>query len=198
MKWQRNVQTIVKRAQKRIYFLRRRKSFGMHPTILMSFCRAVIESILTLSITVWFGGATENDLYALNRIVRTATHIIGLEQMPLETIFHDRLLKKAEAIMGDQTHPASNLFQLMCSGRRFRSLKATKARFRNSFFPRAIRALNCRRSANDVDHSAVICEVSPLLSYAGEGLEHIVSNKRFQSPLLLTEKHKMNKEIEIN
>ncbi|XP_071955450.1 UDP-N-acetylhexosamine pyrophosphorylase-like isoform X2 [Antedon mediterranea] len=56
---------------------------------------------------------------------------------------------------------------------------------------------NDRRSANDVDHSLVICEVSPLVSYAGEGLEEVVSNKRFQSPLLLTEKYIKDKEMQI-
>lgn len=31
----------------------------------------------------------------------------------------------------------------------------------------------------------VICEISPLISYAGEGLEHLVSGKKFASPFLL-------------
>ncbi|XP_046984864.1 UDP-N-acetylhexosamine pyrophosphorylase [Schistocerca americana] len=33
--------------------------------------------------------------------------------------------------------------------------------------------------------SSVICEISPLLTYAGEGLEEIVSNKTFKSPVVL-------------
>ena len=35
------------------------------------------------------------------------------------------------------------------------------------------------------DECPVVVEISPLVSYAGEGLENIVSNKKFTIPLIL-------------
>lgn len=43
-----------------------------------------------------------------------------------------------------------------------------------------------RNAGGDFDNdSSVICEISPLLSYAGEGLESIVKGKIYKSPVLL-------------
>ncbi len=39
-------------------------------------------------------------------------------------------------------HPSHSLFQLLPSGRRYRSIRARSARLLNSFFPQAVRALN--------------------------------------------------------
>ncbi|XP_071795741.1 UDP-N-acetylhexosamine pyrophosphorylase-like isoform X2 [Asterias amurensis] len=47
------------------------------------------------------------------------------------------------------------------------------------------------RRANDVDDYPVVCEVSPLLSYAGEGLQEICDKKQFCSPVLLSETDQM-------
>ncbi|XP_071490935.1 UDP-N-acetylhexosamine pyrophosphorylase-like isoform X1 [Diadema antillarum] len=48
------------------------------------------------------------------------------------------------------------------------------------------------RRANDPDGYPVTCEVSPLLSYAGEGLDRICSGKKFTPPLLLNQSFVMS------
>lgn len=42
-----------------------------------------------------------------------------------------------------------------------------------------------RQAGGEIIGSPIICEISPLLSYAGEGLKSIVEGKTFESPLLL-------------
>jgi len=37
----------------------------------------------------------------------------------------------------------------------------------------------------ETNGTPVICEISPLVSYAGEGLEKLVSQKKFKPPVLL-------------
>ena len=53
--WEQNVVNIVKKAQQRLYFLRRLRLFGLTTQVMLNLYRAVIESVLTFSITVWFG-----------------------------------------------------------------------------------------------------------------------------------------------
>ncbi|KAF7644409.1 hypothetical protein LDENG_00222340, partial [Lucifuga dentata] len=49
---------------------------------------------------------------------------------------------KAQSIIKDPTHPGHSLFELLPSARRFRTLKLRTYRLKNSFYPKAINALN--------------------------------------------------------
>uniref|UniRef100_A0A8C9W7S9 Reverse transcriptase domain-containing protein n=1 Tax=Scleropages formosus TaxID=113540 RepID=A0A8C9W7S9_SCLFO len=77
LKWEPHIDSIVKKAQQRLYFLRQLRKFNLPQELLLQFYSAVIESVLCTSITVWFGSATKSDIRRLQRIVRTAGRIIG-------------------------------------------------------------------------------------------------------------------------
>ena len=141
LSWHHNIEQILSKAQQRLYFLRRLKSFGVSKEIMTHFYRSIIESILTFSITVWFGNTTQADRQKLNRVVKTASKIIGTDLPFLETLFEERTLRKANSIVEDSTHPANDLFELLPSGRRYRSIRARTNRFRDSFYPLAVNAL---------------------------------------------------------
>ena len=49
LKWELNTDIIVKKAQQRLFVLRRLRSFGLTTQILLTFYRAAIESVLTFS-----------------------------------------------------------------------------------------------------------------------------------------------------
>ena len=145
--WSANIDHCVKKAQQRLYFLRRLKGFGLSTSVLLKFYRAVVESVLTLSITVWYGSATVCDRKRLERVVKTAGAIIGSPLPSVDAIYRSRLLKKAGAIIGDSSHPANHLFHLMRSGARYRSLPATSKRALGSTYPSAVRELNLSLSS---------------------------------------------------
>ena len=86
LKWELNVVNIVKTAQQRLYFLRRLRSFGLTTQVMLNFYRAVIESVLIFSNTVWFGSITQKDTLRLNRVVKTASRIIGRDLPSLEIL----------------------------------------------------------------------------------------------------------------
>lgn len=146
LKWEKNTEKIVKKAQQRLYFLRRLKKFGLKSDVLVNFYRAIIESVLTFGITVWYGNISKAETTALNKIVKTASKITGTDLPSLDEIYHKRILKKAKCISQDESHPASGIFEKLPSGRRFRSLKAKTNRFANSFFPKAVNALSLESS----------------------------------------------------
>ena len=142
LKWANHIDSIVKKAQQRLYFLRQLKKFNLPQELLIQFYSAVIESVLSTSITVWFGSATKSDIRRLQRTVRTAERIIGAPLPTLQDLYSSRVRKRAGKIITDSTHPGHPLFELLPSGRRHRSLATRTSRHRNSFFPQAISLLN--------------------------------------------------------
>ena len=75
LKWSINVDIIVKKAQQRLFFLRLLRRFRVSQELLVEFYRAVVECVLTLFITAWYGNTTAVDRRRLNRVVKTATKI---------------------------------------------------------------------------------------------------------------------------
>ncbi|KAI4888037.1 hypothetical protein NFI96_004468 [Prochilodus magdalenae] len=140
--WSLNTSTITKKAQQRLYFLRRLRKAHLPPPILTTFYRGTIESILSSCITAWFGNCTASDRKSLQRVVRTAEKIIGVSLLTVMDIFTTRRIRKATSIVDDYTHPSHTLFTLLPSGKRYRSIWAHTSRLGNSFFPQAIRLLN--------------------------------------------------------
>ena len=140
--WSLNTNSIAKRAQQRLYFLRRLKKAHLPPPILTMFYRGTVESILSSCIIAWFGNCTASDRKTLQRIVRTAEKIIGVSLPSIMDIYTTRCIRKATSIVNDPIHPSHRLFSLLPSGRRYRSIRAITARLCNSFVPQAIRFLN--------------------------------------------------------
>ncbi len=128
-----------------LFFLRRLRKFGTSPRILRSFYTCTVESILTGCITAWFGNSTAGNRRALQRVVRTARHIVGGELPSLQDIYTRRCTRKARRIIKDSSHPSHRLLSLLPSGRRFRSIRSRTSRLRDSFFPQAIRLMNSHK-----------------------------------------------------
>lgn len=124
LSWTLSITHLVRKSRQRLYFLRRLRKFGMPGKILSSFYRCTIESILTSSITVWFGSCTARDRKALQQVVRAAETITGTALTTLEKIYQIRVNRRARNIIKDSSHLQHNLFTLLPSGRRYRSVKA--------------------------------------------------------------------------
>uniref|UniRef100_A0A669CU71 Reverse transcriptase domain-containing protein n=1 Tax=Oreochromis niloticus TaxID=8128 RepID=A0A669CU71_ORENI len=142
LSWTTNTASLAKKAQQRLYFLRKLKRASAPPPILTTFYRGTIESILSSCITVWGGSCTDYNRKALQRIVRTAERIVGVPLPSLQDIYTTRLTRKAITIVNDATHPAHCLFSLLPSGKRYRSLRSRTTRLTNSFIHQAVRLLN--------------------------------------------------------
>ncbi len=140
--WSAHTDAVLKKSHQRLFFLRRLRKFGMSPSILRSFYTCTVESILTGCITAWFGNSTAGNRKALQRVVRTARHIVGGELPSLQDIYTRRCIRKTRRIINDSSHPSHRLFSLLPSGRRLRSIRSRTSRLRDSFFPQAIRLMN--------------------------------------------------------
>ncbi len=83
LKWDNHIESIVKKAQQRLYFLRQLMKFNLPQELLIQFPSDIIEFVLCTSITVWFSSATKSDLRRLWRVVQTAERIIGSTTLPI-------------------------------------------------------------------------------------------------------------------
>ncbi|KAI2668905.1 hypothetical protein H4Q32_027217 [Labeo rohita] len=115
LKWDIHIDSIVKKAQQRLYFLHQLKKFNLQQALMTQFYSAVNE---------------------------TAERIIGVHLPNLQDLYISRVKKRAGNIIQDHSHPGHNLFALLPSGRRYRSLSTKTSRHKNSFFPNAISSLN--------------------------------------------------------
>ena len=145
LSWNINCDEILKKAKQRLYFLRQLNFYNVNNTILLHFYKAIIQSILTSSILVWFDRATQHDLSKLSAIIKQSERIIGLPLPSLEEIFLERLSRKTKLIFNDDSHPASKYFTFLRSGRRLKQFKGNQ-RFLKSTYPQAVKYFNGSRN----------------------------------------------------
>ncbi|KAK0154258.1 putative RNA-directed DNA polymerase from transposon BS [Merluccius polli] len=140
--WSHHLSSIVKKANQRLYHLRRLRDFKLPLRVLRNFYTHIVESILCGSITTWMGNTTRRDQLALGRVVHSAERTIKTTLPNLQDIYTRRCRTRARRIAQDPSHPNNRLFSLLPSGKRFRLLRANMERLRRSFFPQALRLLN--------------------------------------------------------
>ncbi len=78
LSWTNNTAALAKKAQQCLYFFRKLRRARAPASIMCTFYRGTIESILTSCITVWYGACNASCRKTLQRIVRAAEKIVGV------------------------------------------------------------------------------------------------------------------------
>ena len=138
-----HVDATVKKANQRLYLLRKLRSFNVSSHVLGMVYNSIIQSILSFSIVSWYGHIRVKDRAKINRVVREASKIIGKTQKPLSEIHRNFVKKKAKKVFKDRTHPLHSAFEVLRSGRRLRAPMFKRNLMRFSFVSHAINILNC-------------------------------------------------------
>jgi hypothetical protein len=134
----------MKKAQQRLFNLRRLKKLVLTPKTLTNFYRCTIESIMLGCITAWYSNCTAHNCRALQTVVRSAQRIIGGTLAVLQDAYSTRCHRKAKNIIKDINHSSHGMFNPLSSRRKgqYRCIKAGPERLKNSFYLNAIRLLN--------------------------------------------------------
>ena len=90
-----NVVYVYKKAQQRLYLLRKLRSFGVGRHVLESVYRCLVESVLSFNIVTWYGNLSVKNRARLVRVVNTASKIIGAEQKQLCDLYHLSVCRKS-------------------------------------------------------------------------------------------------------
>ena len=141
-KFSEHVNSICKKANQRLYLIRKLKSFDVDANVLELVYRSLVQSILCFNIVTWFGNLDQKDKNKLNRVVNIAGKVIGKKQESMSNIYIDFVKRKAKKIINDSSHPLFSHFRQLPSGRRFRAPAWKRQLYKRSFVPTAINILN--------------------------------------------------------
>ena len=133
---------LCKKGQQCLFCLRKLAQFQVDRTLMKLFYSAFIESVISFSVICWYGNLCTKDKNSLGRIVKTSSKIAGVNFSSLDQIFYRQVLKKAKSICSDDAHPLRLEYVPLPSGLRLSAHMAKKNRYKNSFVPVSIRAMN--------------------------------------------------------
>ncbi|KAG5282896.1 hypothetical protein AALO_G00035910 [Alosa alosa] len=157
LSWTTNTASLAKRAQRRLYFLRKLRRASAPPAIMTTFYRCTIESILSSCIAVWGGSCTEYNRKALQRIVNTAGRIIGASLPSLKDIYTTHLTPK-----GDQNSvETNNRYTHLRSVCFWRTTMATASKHKSKSIKFTLVSISREVQIHPGDDITLPCHLSP-------------------------------------
>ena len=140
--WTVNVNSLTKKGNQRLYFLRRLNKLHIDRSIMVLFYQSLIQSLLTFNLVCYFGNGTQQNRDRLDRVRRVAQRVIGQNLPSLNHLFERKVLSKIDKIMADKSHPLNEHYSFNRSGIRLCVPRTNRARFRQSFVPNSIHLFN--------------------------------------------------------
>ena len=136
-----NIERVHKKANQRLYFVRKLKKCSIDKSIMSMFYKSVCESVIMFGVLNWYGVSSSLARNKLKRIIASARRL-GCTAPSLEAIYIRSIEQKSKHILSDPSHPLRPYFEYLPSGNRLRSIKWNTVRFRKSFVPSAVNHLN--------------------------------------------------------
>ena len=137
-----NVQSVYKKIHSRVFFLRQLRKYHLDKSILQLFYSSIIQSVITFSVTCWYGNSTQESTDRITRVINNCIKLGAKDAITLKELFVKCTLQRCKTIRGDKSHPLHGRYQLLPSGRRLRSTKCRTERYKRSFVPSSIKVLN--------------------------------------------------------
>ena len=139
--WTKNTEVLYKKGQSRLYFLKRLRSFNISRTMLRMFYESVVASAILFAAVCWGSRLRVADANRLNKLIRRARDVVGVELDSLTAVSDRRMLSKVQAIAMLHYHPLHSALvkQRSTFSQRLIALKCITERHRKSFLPVAIK-----------------------------------------------------------
>ena len=103
--WTSNTKQQYKKAQSRLYFLRRLRYLSICRKLLQMLYQSVVTSVVSYAVVCWAGSTSKADLSRLEKLVRRAGSVVGMKLDPLLTVAERRTLNKLQGILDNTNHP---------------------------------------------------------------------------------------------
>ena len=115
-----HVKKMYKKANQRMFFLRKLKRISVDNLILELFYKSIIQSVLSYCLVCWFGNTCRKDRNLINRIMKSASRM-GVMCSFLDMIYDDLVSSKLLKIQDNSLHPLYDCF-VSSSSARLRSI----------------------------------------------------------------------------
>jgi hypothetical protein len=146
LNFNKHVDEQLKKANKRVYCLRKLCKLSVEHEIIVRFYNATIAPLLMYASTSFFGLLTKECIHMLGKPQRICKKLVEDKCMTLvdvnEQLYYSKLATSAKHIVLDPSHPLNKYFELLPSGRRYRAPKIRTSRYKKTFVPQATNFLN--------------------------------------------------------
>ena len=145
--WKTNTDSVFKKAQSRLFYLRKLRSFDISRSLLHVFYQGILASVLFFAVLCWGGSITVADKNRINKLIKKAGSVIGLPPDSLEITLAKRTRTKLNTILSFEGHPLYKVFDALRSSfsNRFLMPRCSTERLRRSFVLAAVTFLNEHR-----------------------------------------------------
>ena len=145
LKWDEHDSYTFKKANKRVYFLRKLKQFQIDSTLIYLFYQSTIQSILSFCITGWSGNVSETQKNKVDSLIKSSSKLFSKSPLFFDDLFELGCARKIVSVEKDFSHPLHyNISRSIRTGR-IQLLLAKTMKYKNSFIPHSIRFLQkCR------------------------------------------------------
>jgi len=99
------VNTLYKKGQKRLFLLRRLRSFGVQGSLLRTFYDSVVTSTIFFGVVCWSSCITTVDRKRLNKLIKKAGSVLGCSLEPVEVVGERRVRAKFPSMLETPSHP---------------------------------------------------------------------------------------------
>ena len=138
-----HTQVISKKANKRMFVLRKLKKCKVNQNILSMFYHCAIQSVMLYNSICFFGNTKQCDKDKLERANTMVSKIIGQEHLSLESKTEVNIRRKIKKVVSDPLHPLQAFVERFSRHpNRLISCKSRTDRYKNSFLPTAVRFFN--------------------------------------------------------
>ena len=142
LNWHCHLDAIITKANQRLYFLRKLRSFEVRSCIMKMFYTATIQSVLTYAITCWGGNTTQYDKNRIDSVIKKASKIMHRAELPaFEQLYTSAIVKRGQSIMSDKSHLLHSEYVVSERSGRLISKAARTERYLQSFVPHSVRAI---------------------------------------------------------
>ena len=99
--WAKNTETLYRKGQSCLYFLRRLRSFNICQTMLRIFYESVVASAILYAVACWGSRLRVADANRLNKLIGKASDVVGTERDSLTVVSERKMLTKLQKIWSD-------------------------------------------------------------------------------------------------
>ena len=134
---------LLKKLNTRLYFLRTLNSFHVDKTLLCTFYKAIVESVICFAVTCWGGNSNKFLTNKIDVIIHKCNRLCQVNDLftSFNVLYLCKCQSKIISVLKYNTHPLSSLVGFFEHSGQSLVIKYRLQRYRNSFLPRAVKFL---------------------------------------------------------